>query len=63
VPLSAPLLEMLHWAELHKSPKGSAGGSAPDLSLTLRAGKTALTSPSFQGEVVTQVGECEGVRE
>ncbi|KAJ9520966.1 hypothetical protein QJQ45_022715 [Haematococcus lacustris] len=56
VPLAAPCLEVLGWAELRKTPKGGAGGSV-DLTLTLRAGKTALRNAAFQQEVVEQVLE------
>jgi nucleolar complex protein 2 len=58
VPLAAPLLDMLHWAELSKPPKGAAGsgaGGSGDLSLSLRASKNTLRSAAFQEEVVLQV--------
>ena len=58
IPVSPLLLEMLHWAELHKPPKSATGGGAgdaADTSLQLRAGKTVLRTPRFQEEVITQV--------
>ena len=58
IPVSPLLLEMLHWAELQKTPKAAQGGSGaftPDMALQLRAGSSVLRTPGFQEEVVTQV--------
>jgi len=58
VPASPLLLEMLHWAELHKPPRSAPGVQTPDMALQLRAGKTVLRMPAFQEEVLTQVCTC-----
>ena len=71
IPVSPLLLEMLHWAELQKTPKAAQGGSGaftPDMALQLRAGSSVLRTPGFQEEVVTQVCgsvaiKCGGLRE
>eukprot|EP00798_Chlamydomonas_sp_ICE-L_P022461 gene22461-29576_t len=56
IPVAPLLLEMLQWAELHKPPKGGKG-TAPDMSLQLRAGMSMLRTTAFQEEVVLEVLE------
>ena len=58
VPVATLLLEMLRWADLAKTPKGSAGGggSRPmENTLQLRVSKNTLRAASFQESVVLQV--------
>ncbi|KAG1661708.1 hypothetical protein FOA52_002044 [Chlamydomonas sp. UWO 241] len=58
IPVAPLLLEMLHWAELHKPPRSQPGaGGMPDMALQLRAGKSVLRTPQYQEEVITQVQE------
>ena len=57
VPVATLLLEMLRWADLAKSPKGSAGGGGRPMesTLQLRVSKNTLRTASFQENVVLQV--------